>query len=257
MMSNIVYLQKPPPQIAHFLRVGHREHVLCDHLRTVGKLTSKRFVFEAGNVPHQTDLIRELKTEGAELVLDTNAAEQSVVGRFAGSVSDAPWAIKDRALEHDDFKPNTNRSVIEPIARFAVSHGFHAVHAPSHYLGGSQRGWFDIDRASCEALRVALNREGGEAILIDYPLIVDNAQIKDHAFVKGVLEACRSLPIDFLWLRIAGFGSDATGVGIDKIVRAAHSLRDLGIPIVIDQVGGLAALALGSFVVASGFASGL
>ena len=143
------------------------------------------------------------------------------------------------------------------MARFAVNYGFHAGLAPSHYLGGAERGWFAIDCASCEALRIALDREGGEDISIDYPLIVDNAQIKDQAFVAEVVKALRSLPIDYLWLRIAGFGSDATGAGIDKIVRATHSLHSLGIPIIVDQVGGLAGLALGSFGVASGFVNGL
>ncbi len=37
-MSNVVYLQKPPPQIVHFLRVGYREHVMVDRLRSEGNL---------------------------------------------------------------------------------------------------------------------------------------------------------------------------------------------------------------------------
>lgn len=255
-MGNVVYLQKPP-QIAHFLRVGHREHLLCEHIHAVGKLATKRLVFEAGNVAHQRELMSELRSTGAELVLDTSAAEQSVEGRYSGAASNAPWAFGDRALEPDDFQPQTNRTVIEPIARFAVANGFRTVLAPAHYLGGNQVDWLDVDHRSCEALRLALNREGGESISIDYPLILDNAQIKDGAFRKRITVALQSLPIDYLWVRIAGFGSDATGAGVDKIVRALHGLHEVGVPIIVDQVGGMAALALGSFGVASGFSNGL
>lgn len=256
-MSNVVYLQKPPPQIVHFLRVGYREHVMVDRLRSEGNLPSRRYVFEAGNVDNQRETIRELRDEGSEIILDTSVAEQSVPGLFAGVVGDAPWAHKDRPLEPEDFQPQTNRSVIEPIARFAVAEGFHGILAPTHYLGGKQLFWRDIDLRSCEHLRIALDREGGRGIAIDYPVILDNAQIKDDGLRRDMIAAIASLPIDNLWLRISGFGYNATGAGVEKIIRAVHALHELGIPIIIDRLGGLAAYALTSFGVASGFSNGL
>ena len=94
-----------------------------------------------------------MRDENAKIVLDTNAAELSTKGRFSGAVRAAPWAAKDRPLEVEDFMPGTNRSIIEPIADFAVDKKVSTVMAPTHYLGDGQHGWFAIDRKACTALR--------------------------------------------------------------------------------------------------------
>ncbi len=256
-MTNVVHLHRQPPQIAHYLRIGYREHVLGDRLRAEGRLANQGFVFDACHVETQSHLIQDLRTEGRELILDTNIAEQSVLGRFSGTVANAPWARKDAPLERDNFQAGTNRSVIEPIARFAVSKGFHTILSPTHYLGGGQDDWFNVDRSSCEALRTALDREGRQHIGINYALILDNAQIKDEAFVERLVHGLQSLPITALWLRISGFGVDATGAGVDKMARAVLRFHELGVPIIMDRLGGLTAMALSSFGVTSGYTNGL
>ena len=97
-MSNVFHLHKPPQRMAHYLRVGYHEHVLADRMRAEGRLSQHGVVFDACYVEAQQDLIRDLKNEGRELILDTNIAEQSVLGRFSGTVSDAPWARKDTGV---------------------------------------------------------------------------------------------------------------------------------------------------------------
>lgn len=256
-MSNIVHLHRKPPQIAHYLRIGYREHVLGDRMRAEGRFSEQGFVFDACHIDSQSHLIQDLRSEGRELILDTNIAEQSVLGRFSGTVANAPWARKDNPLDRDDFKAGTNRSVIEPIARFAVSNGFHTILSPTHYLGGDQAYWFNVDRLSCEALRSALDRESGQHIGINYSLILDNAQIKDDAFVERLVAGLQSLPISALWLRVSGFGVSATGAGVDKMARAVLWFHELGIPIIMDRLGGLTAMALSSFGVTSGYTNGL
>lgn len=256
-MSNVIYIQKPSQRIAHNLRVGYREHVLADRLRSEGKLKPHSVVFDAGNVEIQQEAINELIAEGREIILDTNVAEQSVPGRHSGFVGNAPWAFTDRVLEVEDFRVATNRSVVEPIARFAVMKRFSTVLSSAHYLGGSQGFWRDIDLKSCEGLRESLDREGGQNIGINFPVIVDNAQIKDPAFCAALIADLKSMPIDGLWLRIAGFGGNALGAGVDKMTRAVLEFHELGIPIVMDRLGGLPAYALTSFGVASGYANGL
>lgn len=256
-MSNIVHLHQPPPRIGHYLRVGHREHVLADRMRVEGRISQLGLVFDACYVEVQAHLIQDLRDEGRELILDTNIAEQSVPGRFSGTVSDAPWARKDGPLEPDDFVSGTNRSVLEPIARFAVTHGFHTVLSPTHYLGGGQLSWLDVDQKSCRALRTALDREGGKAVGINYALILDNAQIKDIGVVRRMVATLQGLPISALWLRVSGFGVDATGAGVDKMARAVLEFHQLGIPIIIDRLGGLAAYGLASLGIISGYANGL
>ena len=130
-----------PPQIAHYLRIGYREHILGDRMRAEGRLVGQGFVFDACHVESQADLIRDLRVEGRELIMDTNIAEQSVVGHFSGAVANAPWARKEIPLEVEDFKAGTNLSVVEPISRFTIAKGFHTILSPTHCLGGDQFSW--------------------------------------------------------------------------------------------------------------------
>ena len=89
MSGNIHYLHPRPPQISQFLRVGSTGHRKLEHLLGGGKLPPTRFVIDAASYDKQIDLIRALKEVGAEIVLDTNAAELSTIGRYRGTVSGA------------------------------------------------------------------------------------------------------------------------------------------------------------------------
>lgn len=259
MADNVVYLHGKPKEIAQATRVAFREHGLCEQLLSANKLTSRRFVIEAateGTRRHKS-LVRSLKDRQAEIVLDTNCAELSVPGRFSGSMQSVPWAVEGRALEPDDFAPGTNRSVIEPIARYAVKSEVTAILSPSHFLGESDQAWLRVDLQSCEALRKALDQYGGRHIPIDYPVIASYAQFRDPRFRKELSEALRNLPIDRVWFRIAGFGAGATGVGVSRFVEGAKDFHTLGVPLIADLVGGMASLAVTAMGGVSGFASGL
>lgn len=259
MADNVVYLHGKPREISHTMRVGFREHGLCEQLLSANKLTNRRFVLDAATdgTRRQKSLVRSLKDRKAEIVLDTNCAELSVAGRFSGSMKSAPWAVEGRALEAADFTPGTNRSVIEPIARYAVKSEVAAILSPSHFLGENDSGWRSIDLKSCEALRKALDQYGGSHIPIDYPLIASYAQFRDPSFRKSLRDDLRNLPIDRVWLRIAGFGASATGVGISRYIEGSADFHDLGIPLIADCVGGMASLAAAAMGGVSGFASGL
>jgi len=254
MTDNVHYLHGRPRAIADFTRVGFSEHRQIEHLLSAGAMAPSRFVIEAANFKRQTSLIRTLRDEKAEIVLDSNVAELSTKGRFSGAMRFAPWAAEDRPLERDDFVVGTNRSVIEPISRFAVDNGVGTVMAPTHYLGDGEYRWFKIDQRSCEALRHELDRRGGEHIAIDYPLIVTYAQLRDPDTRKILINGLQDLPFDFLWLRVSGFGADATAAGVERYIHALFEFHILGKPIITDQVGGLASLAISAFGAASGFA---
>jgi len=255
-MSNIYYLQEPA-QIAHYIRVGYGEHILADRMRAEGRVTQTGIVFNSSSVEAQRSTLADFRSEGHQLILDTNVAEQSVIGLYSKSYSEAPWASKDAALSEKDFRAGGNRYVIEPIARFSVERGFHSVLSPAHYLGGSEVKWFKVDLESCEKFRELLDREGGRAIDVIYPLILDNSQIKNPRVVSQIASALADMPISAIWLRVAGFGRDATGAGIDKMARAVLALHRLNIPIVMDKLGGLPAYALASFGVTSGYVNGM
>ena len=258
MFGKVVYLHgRPPREIAQIVRIGFFDHRQAEHLWSANKLTARRFVVEAANVERQASLIRTLKDAGAEIVLDTNVAELSVRGRFSGAVKAAPWAAEDRMLDAGDMAAGTNRSVIEPIARFAVAKGFTAVMAPTHYLGDDGTDWLTVDLKAAEALRAALDREGGQHIALDYPVILSNRQLRDPALRARLLSGLADLPEGHVWLRVGGFGADATGVGMSRYIEAIRPLHALGRPIIADQVGGLAALAACAFGATSGYAHGI
>lgn len=256
MTENVHYLHPPPTSIAQFLRVGFTGHRQLEHLLDAGKLPSNRFVVDAACYEKQIDLIKALREAGAEIVLDTNAAELSAIGRYRGTVKDAPWAQPDRPLERRDFIAGTNRSVIEPIARFAVTHGVNAVLAPTHLITEARSPWLPIDVDACAALRVALDREGGGHIAIDYFLITNYALLRDPIARAQFATAMRDLPIGNLWLRVSGHGADATPTGVRRYVAASLDFHQLGKPIIADYLGGFAALAFVAFGAGSGFAHG-
>ncbi|GAA4711518.1 hypothetical protein GCM10023325_03770 [Sphingomonas lutea] len=129
--------------------------------------------------------------------------------------------------------------------------------SPSHLLTEGGPDWLPVDLKSCEALRVALDRYGGGHIPIDYPLLISYTQFRDPSVRKNLREALRDLPVDRIWLRIAGFGVDATGVGMSRVVEGSRDFHELGIPIIADQVGGVAAIAISAMGGVSGFASGI
>jgi hypothetical protein len=259
MNDNVVYLHGKPKEIAHIVRVGFREHGLCEQLLSSNKLKNRSFVLDAATetTRRQKSLIRSLRDRKSEVILDTNCAELSVAGRFSGSASSTPWAVEGRALEFEDFLPKTNRSVIEPIARYAIRNDVTALLAPSHFLGGADQRWLPVDLKSCEALRAALDQYGGNHIPIDYPLIVSYSQFRDPVFRRRLVNELKDLPIERIWLRVAGFGADATGVGISRVIEGARDFHALGIPIIADQVGGMASIAISAMGGVSGFAHGL
>lgn len=259
MTDNVIFLHGRPQEIAQVTRVGFREHGLCEQLLSANKLMSRRFVIDVateGTRRHKS-LVRSLKDRRVEIVLDTNCAELSVPGRFSGSARSAPWAVEGRVLEADDFKAGTNRSVIEPIARYAIKNDVTAILSPSHFLGEIDQGWRRIDLKSCEALRKALDQYGGSHIPIDYPIIASYAQFRDPNFRKSLCEDLRNLPIERVWLRISGIGVRATGVGISRFIEGSADFHNLGIPLIADWVGGMASIAVAAMGGVSGFASGL
>ena len=256
MSGNVHYLHPRPKSIAQFLRVGSTGHRQLEHLLYTGKLTPKRFVVDAASYDKQVDLIKALQEAGAEIVLDTNAAELSTIGRFQGASKGAPWANPERPLDEEDFFAGTNRSVIEPIARFAVARGVNAVLAPTHFITAARSSWLEVDVEACAALREALDREGGSHIAIDYALVTTYSLLRDPIARNQFLARMRGLPFENLWLRISGHGADATPTGIRRYIAASLDFHHLGKPIVADHVGGFAALAFVAFGAGSGFAHG-
>jgi len=257
MSENVIYLHGQPKPVGHFLRVGTSGHRQLETLLGSGKMQIDRVVVEASAALRQHDLLTALSETGGELILDTNVAELSSIGRFGGAAKGAPWANPDSVLTPDDLRPNANRDVIGQIARFAVKHGFHAVQAPAHVLEGSTDKLFVLDCEATSVLRRTLDAEGGKHIGIDYPLMIKNGSLRDPAQRRAFITSLKNVPFDSLWFRISGFGSDATPMGLRRYIAAMMDFHRLDVPVVADGVGGLVGVAIAAFGAAGGICHGV
>lgn len=257
-MTNVVYLHGDPAPVAHFLRIGTSGHRRLEQFLAAGQLPYGRFVGEAGVFLRQKDLVAALRHAGHELVLDTNVAELSVIGRFQGAAQGAPWADPNSVITETHLRAGANEfDLIGQIARFAVEHGINRIMAPAHYLAQATDRWFETDLTACTSLRRVLDQEGGADIAIDYPLIISNAALNDAAQRRAFVTSLASRPVDTVWLRVSGFGGGATAAALRKYIAAARDFHELRVPIIADCVGGLSAQAILSFGAASGISHGL
>ncbi|KAB0676020.1 hypothetical protein [Aureimonas leprariae] len=257
MAENVFYLHGQPSPVGHFLRVGTTGHRQLETLLGAGKTMPDRVVIEASAAGRQQELIQSLREAGAELILDTNIAELSSLGRFSGAAREAPWANPSAVLSPDDMKANANRDVIGQIARFAVAQGFHAVLAPTHILEGSPDPLFGTDRDATAALRRSLDAEGGAKIDIHYELNIKNGSLRDPVQRRAFISGLTGTPCASVWFRVSGFGADATPMGLRRYIAAMLDFTRLDRPIVADGVGGLAAIAIAAFGAAGGICHGV
>ena len=79
------------PRLAQFVRIGEAHKRLAD-LHASGRLPTDRVVVDASRVRHQKELIEAVQDDGAEIVLDTEAAELAAPSKIGGHSRHAPWA---------------------------------------------------------------------------------------------------------------------------------------------------------------------
>lgn len=257
MSAKIHYLGGAPSPIDQFIRIGHSGHRQLETLHSSGRIHLSHAVIDAAEIQAQADLVTALRESGTDIVLDTNVAELSSIGRFDGAVHKAPWANSERPLNPNDFAGRKNQSIADEIAEFAVAHKVDTVLAPTHLISGSRDRWVAVDIESCNNLRAALDRAGGKDISIDYSLIIPYSILRDEAHRRAFKSELADLPFDNLWMRVSGFGADATAVGVRRFITTIADFHAMGKPIVTDCVGGLAALSIVAFGAAGAICHGV
>jgi hypothetical protein len=116
--------------IAGFLRIGHRDHKWLEDQLARGALPYRRFAFEAAHIWQQRPLVNLLRNAQCEIVLDTNFAELSSIGKYQGAARELPWAQKDRPWAADDLVGNRADYVASQIAEFASEEHVDVVLSP-------------------------------------------------------------------------------------------------------------------------------
>lgn len=256
-MATLHVLRPPSTSPAAFLRIGHTGHQKLEALHAANRFSYQRVVFDAAHIRHQDDLLRLLKSNGCEIVLDLNFAETAVPDRFSSAVSKLPWGNPERPWLPSDFGPGRNADLLKLMAEFAVRTGADAVLAPTHAIEDAGDAWHTVDLASCARLRSELDRAGGSRIAIDFQLITTARVLKDVQQLARVTEGIADLPVQNVWLRVSGFGATATGAGTRHIIEAARGLHALGRPLVIDMAGGFAGLSTLAFGAVGGISHGV
>lgn len=98
MAAQILPFPKPAAGLASplacFVRVGEAHNRLAD-LHAAGHFPARQVVIEASRLRHQRELVSALRESGAEIVLDTEAAELAAPAKFAGHSHHAPWALPE------------------------------------------------------------------------------------------------------------------------------------------------------------------
>lgn len=172
-------------------------------------------------------------------------------------LANLPWAHPERPFTPDDFGRDRIVDLAAQIADFAIEHEVDAVFAPTRLLDGPQDAWLDVDAATCEALRYALDVRGANAIAMDYPLLTNYQVLLDGSARNALASRLIDLPFEYLWFRIANFGSDKSAAGVRKYVNAVRDFHEIERPVIADGVGGLPALGILSFGATGGICHGV
>jgi hypothetical protein len=153
---------KPP--LGHFIRLGESGYRKLEHLQSAGRLPLVRAVGDASRFMHQRELVNALRAAGAEIVLDTKAAELAAPLKAAGFAKGAPWSelASNGLVGPDVFAPGHRGDIFGAIARFAIQHRVDAVLAPGHSSTtlGSVHGSGSTVAPATNSGRLWIGREG-------------------------------------------------------------------------------------------------
>jgi hypothetical protein len=257
MSDKIVQIRPDRYPLAHYVRIGGTGHNKLEEGLAGNRVPIDRAVFNAAVVKSQAGLRDALRAAGAELILDTNVAELSSIGRYDGQARSCPWAVAGRPLSISDFEGFAGNERLLKIAQCAVGNKFRTILAPTHLLTGSDDPNLALDVRLCRELRAVLDASGGTGISIDYPLLISMTSLRDSRERAAYIAALRALPFENLWLRIGDFGASATPTGVRRYIDAAHDFTELGRPIVGDNIAGLNGLAALAFGAIGGIAHGV
>lgn len=245
--------------IGHFIRLGDSGYKKVAELCAQNLLRTKRFVVNGSRIGFQREDIRMLREGGADVVLDPRAVELGSAKYCGGDAAKAPWAMEDGSVLTQELRtPGHIFDLHGRIARCAVDNQVDAVLSPTSFLSGDDfKSVFDRDRASCFAMRSALDTSGGKSIALDYLLVVRLTDLTDTRKRLELLGGLSDLPVESLWLRIATSGGAAGPLTAQRLITVLSAVHNIGKPIILDYMSGLTGEALISMNVVSGLAHGI
>jgi len=218
-------------------------------------LPGKRAVIDAYNVKRQKDLMRELRANGYELILDTKGAELACPFKWSGQARKAEWLTED--IQRELSAKHFNNKMAVNIAQLAIAAKFHVVLAPGRYVSESSSILtLEQDFEFLSLLRLALDSNGGTHIKIASSFIGRLTLLGQSNVTDKLISLAKVSPADSMWFRLSGLKRDPGPMRIRTTARRLHVLKETGLPIILDFAAGLEPLALLSLGAASGLSFG-
>ena len=253
-MNKVTYLHGTPPEIGLLHRVDRQDHRMLEKLHAANRFRPSRAVFSATSIATQSDLLKVLKDDGVEIVLDPNTVDLSSVGRYGGKSADLPWAITNRPLKPADL---LEPELLQRIAVFAAEYGVNRVLAPSCFNADLEDNALALNIEAAHRFGEILKEIAGDQVAVDFVLATRYRAFNDRANRVRCVSRLSQGDFEYLWLRIADYGADAPASKIQRYILSASDYSSLRKPLIADLSGGVAGLAPAAFGVISGIAQGV
>ncbi len=250
-------LRPAPTPLANYYRPGRNDHQEFLRLLSDGVFSASGVVADPCLEDRQSDLVKEMRRNGYETVLDPKSVELATVGgRGRTGMTELAWALDDihtPAL----LTGESATQFVAQLADHAVEHEFQSVLAPTHFIASAVDPWLAVDASLTRALRKALNERGASGVPIYYPLVIHTDVFRDPLARNQLREHLRGLPIDSIWLRVHPFGTTNSGpLALRRYIEGARDLHALDIPLVAERTGTIG-VALLAFSAVGGIESGV
>jgi hypothetical protein len=239
-----------------YFRVGRNDQRDLLNLIAAGDAGCFGLVMDPTLVPSQKELRDRALARRLDVILDPRTQPAATIGGFTKSLGKLAWGL-ERMHELRDFEGAAGRRLVGSMAQFALDNGFTQVLAPTHLLREENEPWFETDLESASTLRNELDRRGGAAIPVVYPLALSYALLRNQGQREYLVEELKRAAIDSIWLQVDGFGSSSTGAAVRTFLDSVSDFHALGKPIVADRTGGLVGLSLLAFGGVGGLSHGI
>lgn len=249
-------IRPAPDPLGLYFRPNHNDHNVLSNLIAAGDTNFFGVVLDPAHLGRQVELRDQVLDRSIDLILDPKTQEASAPGRYTDRLGKLPW-IGGHCSNLEDFSGTLGMRRMLELAKFSVGEGFTQVIAPTHFLQSTDDPWLMADIDNAIRLRDQLDKHAQQRIPIIYSLAVPYKVFRDAKGRNNLIERLRRVPIDSLWLKVAGLGSDSTSSGIINYIKAAEDFHSLEVPVVGDHIGGMAGLSLLAFGAVGGIAHGI
>lgn len=140
-MSNVFSLHPQKHPVSHLVRIGHTGHKILENLHTAGRAPIARAVVDASHSLHQKELIATLSNSGAEIILDTKAAELASIAGIHSKAGQLPWANANRPHSPTDWAGHEGVKLTRAVADFTIGSGINTVLSPAHLIKNMASPW--------------------------------------------------------------------------------------------------------------------